>query len=696
MSEVDEYKKLIVEKLERLTPVFARAAVGDFSQDVVIPKEDDEFIQIFVGVQVILEVVREQLEQLRNQREEFRALVEDSPDIIARFDRGLRHVYVNKAVKTVAGKPSWEFIGKTNRDLGMPETLASYWEEHISTVFRTGKADVIEFDFPGADGKTHYYHSRLVPEFDTVGNIAFVLGISRDITELKEVQLEAQNLARIVENSDEAIMSFTTEGIITSWNKGAERVYGYTKDEIVGKSKAMLIPPDRPDELAQLLDKFRNNMMLEHYETRRMRKDGKLIYTRNTYSQIPDASGKIVAIASLSNDITFRREAEAMLLENTKEIELAKAKLDSILISMADGLFVTDGDGVITLINDVALHFASLRREDALGKKYTDVFHFAYEKNPEKQYPDFVGDVFRTGEATGVINHSVIVQSESVAISITHRATPLIDGEGNVCGCVVVLRDNREQRELERSKDEFISVAAHQLRTPLGIMRWSIEELLDEHKDRLPEAVQDKVRDMYSSNQRMIALVNDFLSVSRIEQGRLKSQAKEVELVPLIRRTLEDLDPQIRKQNLQIVFDDAGLVKIVNVDPARLEDAIKNILSNAIKYNKPGGRIAVRLKQREGEVEVSVHDSGIGIPQEDQDKIFSKFFRSSNAVLSDADGSGLGLFIVKSYVEEWGGRIWFTSPSSDGVHESPASAGTSVFFTIPLEQKSESETKEGT
>lgn len=685
-QDIQPETKRIQDKLAPLLPVFAKAAIGDFSDTVPIPETEDEFTPLYVGVQVMLEVIREQLAKLTRQKNEMNSILNNTPEIIARFDHDLRHIYINDAVERAAGIPAHKYIGKTNKDLGMPEELLKTWDEAIRSVFDTGKERTLEFEFPGPFGN-RFFSSLIIPEHDATGSVATVLGITRDVTEFKLAQIESQKLAAIVESSNEAIVSLTLDGTITSWNKGAERMYGYTSGEMIGKSFAVLIPPERPDEKEQILDKIRRGVGLEHYQAVRVKKDGAKIYVSITLSPIRDGSGNITGAAKLSTDISFRKRAEQMLLESTEKIEQEKSKVDAVLASMADGVFAMDTNGVIILMNGVAEKLSGYTVQESLGKRYQEILRLQFEKYPDQPYPPFVEGVIRTGETSSLVNHSVLCTKDGNKISVTYKAGPVKDEKGTVFGCVVVLRDNSRERALEKAKDEFISVAAHQLRTPLGIMRWGMELMLEGKSETLTDSVREKIADLYQSNLRMIALVNDLLNVSRIEQGRVLNEPKDTDVPQAIQSVLSELKTEAEKKSLAVTFQPPDPpVHHIFVDQKRFHEALQNILANAVKYNRDHGSVTVAVTEEGGKVKIAISDTGIGIPPGDQQRIFSKFFRAQNATLSQTDGSGLGLFIVKSYVLNWGGSVWLESPTvrkqtDDGKEEA---YGTNIFLTIPF------------
>lgn len=222
------------------------------------------------------------------------------------------------------------------------------------------------------------------------------------------------------------------------------------------------------------------------------------------------------------------------------------------------------------------------------------------------------------------------------------------------------------QNDLEAAKTEFISVVTHQLRAPLGAMRWSLEMLLAGDMGKIPLDVEHTLQELYESNQRMIGLVNDLLSVSRIEQGRVADEPVETDVVAVVQSAIKEIEVLSKVKMLDLKLAVEGRIPAITIDPKRLYQVIENLLSNALKYGRFRGFVKITVEKVNDNIRMSVVDNGMGIPYADQDKIFSRFFRASNAVISDTEGSGLGLYLVKLYVESWGGKVDFVSEERKG------------------------------
>lgn len=260
-------------------------------------------------------------QSLHESENKFRTLTENSPDLITRFDRNNRHVYANSATLELYGRSQEEIIGKTNAELGIDPEMVKFWERYYENVFTTGTIETMEFQYTSPQGKEYYFNTRIVPEFAN-GEVISILAISRDITERKKSEETNQVLANIVESSNDAIGTVSHDGIITSWNQGAEQVYGYSAEEIIGEPISILAPSYLNEETISLSKKIEQGEKVHQYETIRLRKDRKQINVSICLSPVFDAHGKLIFTSFISRDITERKEAEKALTN----IEIARKK----------------------------------------------------------------------------------------------------------------------------------------------------------------------------------------------------------------------------------------------------------------------------------------------------------------------------------------------------------------------------------
>lgn len=242
-------------------------------------------------------------------------------------------------------------------------------------------------------------------------------------------------------------------------------------------------------------------------------------------------------------------------------------------------------------------------------------------------------------------------------------------------------RSEAELKQLDLMKTEFISLAAHQLRTPLSTMRWNIELLtVGKTVEGLPPSIKEKLHSIYASSRRLVTLVNTLLDISRIEQGIIPNTPQNTNVMEVVKGVIEEA--QAMAQNMNVTLElkaHHGDLGAIFVDPQRFQEVLSNLISNAIKFNSAGGRVDIIIERKEDILHIEVSDTGIGIAAEEAEKIFGKFYRTTAAKNIDPQGVGLGLFMVKSYIETWGGRIWFKSPTQ-------GTLGTTFFVEIPIKK----------
>ncbi len=245
-------------------------------------------------------------------------------------------------------------------------------------------------------------------------------------------------------------------------------------------------------------------------------------------------------------------------------------------------------------------------------------------------------------------------------------------------GAVVLnYRDITEQRRLDQAKNEFLAITAHQLRNPLSLIRWETERIL-KHPPKTQAILMKKIQGLHGKILRMITLVNALMYVSRVISGSAPNKPKLIHIEESVKQELSELQPLARQKSVKLIFNPPAkpLPKLF-FDPERFSTVISNVVSNAIQYS-PKGEVTVTLSQTDGSIDMQIADTGIGIPKEEQTKLFTKFFRASNAKALDTEGTGLGLFVVKSYIDDWYGAIGIESPTLK------ENRGTTVYIQLPI------------
>lgn len=362
-----------------------------------------------------------------------------------------------------------------------------------------------------------------------------ILNVLEDVEEEKN---KAETLASIINDADQAIVGKDLNGKISSWNKGAEKLYGYVEEEMIGHPVEILVPKEKRKEFLEILKNIKNGKNVDHMQTIRKRKNGVLVDVSLTVSPIKNKNGQIIGASSMAIDIS-------------------------------------------------------------------------------------------------------------------------------------------KEKQIDKAKTEFVSLASHQLRTPLSAINWYTEMLLAGDAGPINSEQKQYLEEVYKGNQRMVDLVNALLNVSRLELGTFMVEPEEINIIDLANDIIKEIKPQIeaKKIDFNFVFDQE--VGLLMLDKKLMAIVFQNLLSNAVKYTPAGGRVNLDISKDKDKknILITVEDTGIGIPQDQREKIFDKLFRADNVRSTDTEGTGLGLYIVREIMNNVDGKIWF---------ESEENKGSKFYAQIPL------------
>ncbi|MBT6818771.1 MAG: PAS domain S-box protein [Candidatus Magasanikbacteria bacterium] len=390
-------------------------------------------------------------------------------------------------------------------------------------------------------------------------------------------------------------------------------------------------------------------------------------------------SNQTKELFKLQKEMERQQDALLNVLEDVEDeknkTEAERDRINTILYSIGDAVFVVDKKLKIQMFNKAASNISGYSDKEAIGKFYGDILKFLYEKD-KKINDRFIKDAIKYGKNQTLSNHTLLVRKDGSMVAVADSSSPIKNKAGRVVGCVVTFRDVTEERMVDRAKTEFVSLASHQLRTPLTAISWYGEMLLKGEVGELSEDQKVYMDKIYGSNERMIELVGALLNVSRIELGTFMVEPKICSLVGIVRGVVGELKPQIAKKDIKFSIKyDSKIPKKMKLDSKLVVVIVQNLLSNAIKYTPNKGKVTLEIKKRKNNVEIVVSDSGYGIPKKQQDQIYKKLFRADNIKVKDTEGTGLGLYIVKSILDNTDGKIWFKSAEGKG---------SKFFVAIPL------------
>ncbi|MEK7158343.1 MAG: ATP-binding protein [Patescibacteria group bacterium] len=389
-------------------------------------------------------------------------------------------------------------------------------------------------------------------------------------------------------------------------------------------------------------------------------------------------SNSLLVITTVMLGAIFSSFISRLLIEREEELRSERDKVASILRSHSDGLIMIDQQHRVILANPMAEEMLGITQDEVLGRQ---ILKKTYEEKYKKLYEVLLkksGEGHRAGEEEESFEVTFLEPSPLVLRVVT---IPVYGPHDHLMGEMKVLHDVTREKAIDRMKSEFISIAAHQLRTPLSAIKWVIKLLLDGDAGKLKDEQSELLNKGYESNERMIRLVNDLLDVSRIEEGRFQFKFAVQGLEDFLSNVVQDFKPQIKERNISFALQlpQKALPK-VRIDESKLRLAISNLIDNAIRYTPQKGRVVVKASYdaAKEQIAVTVEDSGVGIPKDQMEKLFIKFFRADNVIRMQTEGSGLGLFIVKNIVEKHGGKVTIASEEK---------VGTTATMTLPIEQK---------
>lgn len=507
--------------------------------------------------------------------------------------------------------------------------------------------------------------SLLLLQVSVAANGITFLVLAGVVAERKRAERAVSFPASIVESTDDAVIGKTLDGTILSWNHGAERLYGYAAEEVIGRPVSILIPPGRSEELPRILEQIARGERIDRYETERLKKDGQMVLVSLTISQIKDSAGKTIAASVIARDITKRRRAEEGLRRREEQLRLALEAANmgawdydvqtgavrwssglELIHGIAPGSFGGTFDDYLkdTHPDDRQRVVASLARTLEHGEEH-DIEYRIITPDGVVRWVEGKGLVIRDRSGRPI-------RMTGVCIDVTERKQAERERED------LLAREQAARAEAEaanRAKDEFLALVSHELRTPLNAIAGWVEILLaNSGRD---EAVTTRSLEVIKRNAALqTRIIEDILDVSRIITGKLQLEMRPVDLSAIIQSGISAVQPAADAKDVRL----RSLLEPTDPlsgDPHRLQQIVWNLLSNAIKFSAAGGEVEIGLRQIGANAQITVSDAGEGIPTEFLPRLFDRFSQADSSTTRKYGGLGLGLSIVKQLVELHGGTV---------------------------------------
>lgn len=650
-----------------------------------------------------------------NKEALLRAIVESSEDII--ISKTLKGIITswNPAAERIFGYTEAEAVGQ-HISLIIPEERLSE-EDYIIGLIKLGeKLDHFITVRISKTGKRIPIELSVSPVKDANGKVIGASKIARDISERQYAEERKAMLAAIISSSDDAIVSKTLKGMITSWNASAERLFGYKEEEVLGKHISIIIPSERLNEEAYIIGQIASGNKVHHFETVRVRKDGSLVPISLTVSPIINEGGTIIGASKIARDISLQKEIEATKKRYTHRLEIINSlsktileelnaeKISQAVIDAATQL--TNAEFGAFLYNKISVSGESYTLYAISGVSKSDFENFEMPSNTAVFKPSFSGDkIVRSDDITkepgyghnyphyGMLDKHLPVASY-LAVPVIAKSGAVIGGlffghskpgmftyehEGIVSSVASLVAIGLESamlyeqvKMLNENKDEFIGLASHELKTPLTSIMGYLQILgnltTDEHLKRF-------VDKSLAQTKKLSSLVADLLDVSKIEAGKLLFAKVKLNIRKLVDEAIELMQNVNNNHEIELITTVTDVE--IYADPHRIEQVMINLLTNAIKYSSAPSTIKVFLISEKSNIKIGVQDYGIGIPKENLNLVFERFYRVNDADTTKT-GLGIGLYISREIVKRHNGEIWA---------ESEPGKGSTFWVVLPCEEK---------
>jgi PAS domain S-box-containing protein len=622
------------------------------------------------------------------------------PDGAGAFDAEWRWLYLNPVAANALrkiGKDPDHVLGRVLWEV-LPEIVGTPFHD---AMLRAARERQFVEHLGCYEPTAMWLEHRVVPL--PVGVVTFV----RNVSERVRAQEARSRLAAIVEASDDAIVSKDFDGIIRSWNAGATRLFGWSALEAIGQSIDIIIPPGHEDEEQRILERLRGGKRIHHYETTRQHRDGSLVHVSLSISPIVDQTGRPVGAAKIARDISQRRRAEDALREETRVLATLQrigstvtAELDLPRLSR---LVAEEATALVCGTLGAFFYRAPWTPEDQLLLAVAGASQLPASGVRLPRDIALLASVVSSGESIRIddlqtpIALSLLAEGLPPAVAGASArsllAVPIVSPSGTASGTVCLVHvlpaqfserheriaqgiaswaavalDNARLYEAERqaraeaqianrAKGDFLATMSHELRTPLNAIAGYTELLTIGVRGPLNESQHEYLTRIQRAQHELLSLINDVLNFAKIEGGHVHFAARDV----TAREMLSGIDalfaPQLRARDIAYEWAAGDEDAVVHADPDKVRQVLLNLMSNAVKFTNPGGRIVARVAQQEGEVWISVTDTGVGVPADKLEHIFEPFVQLDRELTSGHDGTGLGLAISRDLARAMGGDI---------------------------------------
>ncbi|MEW6251699.1 MAG: PAS domain-containing protein, partial [Planctomycetota bacterium] len=634
---------------------------------------------------------------------------ENVPCVLMRFDRQFRLTYLSAQSERYTAIPVARFIGRTNREVGMPAELCDRWEAAIERVFRTGTQEETEFDLAGPSGP-RTFALKFAPEFGPDREIRYVLGVSSDITARKQAELALR-----ATDAERALILSRTPFMFTRCSRDLRYRYassayaemiGRTPEQIAGRPIVEVVGPEAFEFIRPYVERVLAGQSVE-YEFQYRSPDQRTRWLSVVYMPEQDETGQVVGWIASIVDVTERKRMEDELELRARQARAQAARLQAVLDSAPAMIWIAeDRDCRCITGNHAACEL--MRAPPQANVSLTGptpapirIFKDGRELAPH-ELP--MQRAAATGQPLQELENDIHFADGTVR-TLLGNVVPTYGPDGQPDGAIAAFVDVTEFKQLAREreallnseraarteaerasrmKDDFVAVLSHELRNPLNIILGWVQLL--RRTNAMPAEAFEGLEAIQSSGRMLADMISDLLDLSRITAGKLRMEVRAVEIEAVVREAAEAVRPTLESKGLELAIEIAEGISPVRGDPQRLRQVLWNLLSNAAKFTERGG-VRVRACQQDGYIEISVADTGHGIEPEFLEHVFERFRQADASAARRHGGLGLGLSIVRSLVELHGGTVQAASPGRG--------QGATFTITLPVAAVTDTEQAEG-
>jgi two-component system sensor histidine kinase VicK len=609
----------------------------------------------------------------------FRALFESAPSGVVIIDSERKISDANSALGAMLGMPLAEMIGRSMVEFVAPGE--PFMNAGRMTAMAKGERDYIQFDrkLARADGSTFWTRLTTSAVRDEEGNFLHTVRMVEDISDLMDAheQLRTSELRQrdLFEAAPIGITFSNAERVVLDANPALATMFGVPIEEIIGNRLRKFAAPSWESPAVRPFDRMLDGSAERGSIDRAyIRASGETMWARMTASAVRNGQGEFLYAILTVEDITDQRAAEQDLVASREQLALTNARNESILGSAGEGIVAFDADGLIASVNPAAMSMMGVSAEEAVGSKPMDLVPpIRPEGTAYAEEESVLKMVLRDGVTRSKIGEK-LERRDGTTIVIDRVVTAIFDNsKTQVIGGVITMRDVSDRAEMEKTKAEFFAATSHELRTPLTAIHASIGLVASGALGDLPAKAARQIDIAAANSDRLIALVNDILTLEQLGLGKVDLEKVETPIDGLLTNAAELVAPIATPSQIDITVDAPS--DVVSCDAARITQVMTNLLGNAIKYSPADSTINVTAVAGDRVMTIAVSDPGPGIPPESIPTLFEEFQRVDSVANREQQGTGLGLAIAKAIVERHGGRIWV---------DSTLGQGSTFNFTLPL------------